>query len=64
MSSDKIRAIANRAENKASYPASQLGNSLKLVAKLIGGGLPTRVFYVSRAGTIRIRTRPGRMSGC
>jgi uncharacterized protein (DUF1501 family) len=50
ISSDKIRAIANRTENKASYPASQLANSLKLVAKLIGGGLPTRVFYVSQGG--------------
>jgi uncharacterized protein (DUF1501 family) len=50
VSSDKIRAIANRFENKASYPASQLGNSLKLVAKLIGGGLPTRIFYVSQGG--------------
>jgi len=48
--SDTIRAIANRAENKASYPASQLGNSLKLVAKLIGGGLPARIFYVSQGG--------------
>ena len=36
--------------NKAAYPASQLGNSLKLVAKLIGGGLPTRIFYVSQGG--------------
>jgi len=50
VSSDKIRAIANRFENKATYPASQLGNSLKLVAKLIGGGLPTRIFYVSQGG--------------
>jgi uncharacterized protein (DUF1501 family) len=50
VSSDEIRAIAGRAENKAEYPASQLGNSLKLVAKLIGGGLPTRVFYVSQGG--------------
>ena len=50
VSSDKIRAIANRFENKASYPASQLGNSLKLVARLIGGGLPTRIFYVSQGG--------------
>jgi uncharacterized protein (DUF1501 family) len=50
VSSDKIRAIASRFENKASYPASQLGNSLKLVAKLIGGGLPTRIFYVSQGG--------------
>jgi uncharacterized protein (DUF1501 family) len=50
MSSDQIRAISARAENKAAYPGSQLGNSLKLVAKLIGGGLPTRVFYVSQGG--------------
>ena len=50
VSSDKIRGIASRVENMATYPASQLGNSLKLVAKLIGGGLPTRVFYVSQGG--------------
>ena len=50
VSSDQIRAISNRTENKAVYPASQLGNSLKLVAKLIGGGLPTRIFYVSQGG--------------
>src|SRR2546421_11849583 len=50
LSSDKIRAIASRSENKATYPQSQLGNSLKLVAKLIGGGLPTRIFYVSQGG--------------
>jgi uncharacterized protein (DUF1501 family) len=50
VSSDKIRAIASRVENQAAYPGSQLGNSLKLVAKLIGGGLATRVFYVSQGG--------------
>jgi len=50
VSSDEIRALASRTDNKATYPASPLGNSLKLVAKLIGGGLPTRVFYVSQGG--------------
>jgi len=50
VSSDKIREIAGRLENQATYPASQLANSLKLVAKLIAGGLPTRVFYVSQGG--------------
>jgi uncharacterized protein (DUF1501 family) len=50
VSSDKIRTIASRVENQATYPSSQLGNSLKLVAKLIGGGLATRVFYVSQGG--------------
>jgi len=50
ISSDKVRAIVGRVENKATYPASQLGNSLKMVAKLIGGGLSTRVYYVSQGG--------------
>jgi uncharacterized protein (DUF1501 family) len=50
VSSDEIRAISSRTENKAVYPAAQLGNSLKLVAKLIGGGLSTRIFYVSQGG--------------
>ena len=50
ISSEQIRAIAGRTENHATYPASQLGNSLKLVAKLIGGSLPTRIFYVSQGG--------------
>ena len=50
MSSDKVRAIAAKVQNQATYPGSQLGNSLRLVAKLIGGGLPTRVYYVSQGG--------------
>ena len=50
VSSDEIRAISARVQNQAVYPGSQLGNSLKLVAKLIGGGLTTRVFYVSQGG--------------
>jgi uncharacterized protein (DUF1501 family) len=50
MSSDQVRNIAARVQNQAVYPGSQLGNSLKLVAKLIGGGLPTRIYYVSQGG--------------
>jgi len=50
MSSEKIRGIADKVQNQATYPASPLGNSLKLVAKLIGGGLPTRIYYVSQGG--------------
>lgn len=50
VSSDTIRAIAGRTQSQAAYPASQLGNSLRLVAKLIGGGMATRVFYVSQGG--------------
>jgi uncharacterized protein (DUF1501 family) len=50
VSSDKILDITRRIQNQAEYPGSQLANSLRLVAKLIGGGLPTRVFYVSQGG--------------
>ena len=49
-SSDEVRAIAARVQNQAVYPQSQLGGSLKMVAKLIGGGLPTRIYYVSQGG--------------
>src|SRR2546423_2410608 len=50
ISSDKIREVSSKAKNMAEYPAGQLGNALKLVARLIGGGLPTRIFYVSQGG--------------
>jgi len=49
-SSEEVRAIAAKVRNIAVYPPSQLGNSLKMVAKLIGGGLATRVYYVSQGG--------------
>ena len=50
ISSQEVRAIAGRVQNQATYPNSGLANSLKLVAKLIGGGLPTRIYYVSQGG--------------
>jgi uncharacterized protein (DUF1501 family) len=50
ISSEKVRSIAAKTQNAAMYPTSQLGNSLKMVAKLIGGGLPTRIYYVSQGG--------------
>jgi uncharacterized protein (DUF1501 family) len=50
VSSDKIRDIAGKVKNMATYPAGALANNLKLVARLIAGGLPTRVFYLSQGG--------------
>ncbi|MEO5802225.1 MAG: DUF1501 domain-containing protein [Verrucomicrobiota bacterium] len=50
VSSDKILAISKRVENRGNYPSSQLGSSLKLVSRLIAGGLPTRIYYVSQGG--------------
>ncbi|HWD21158.1 MAG TPA: DUF1501 domain-containing protein [Verrucomicrobiae bacterium] len=50
VSSDKILEVTRRIKTSTNYPGSQLGNSLKLVGKLIAGGLPTRVFYASQGG--------------
>jgi uncharacterized protein (DUF1501 family) len=50
ISSDEVRGITARVQNQATYPNSAFANSLKLVAKLIGGGLPTRIYYVSQGG--------------
>ena len=50
VSSDKIRDIAGKVKNMATYPGGGLANNLKLVARLIAGGLPTRVFYLSQGG--------------
>lgn len=50
VSSDKIRAIAGKTKNNVPYPGSGLSRNLQLVARLIAGGLPTRIFYVSQGG--------------
>lgn len=52
VSSEKVRAVATKAGNsEASYPAAgRLSQSLRLVAQMIAGGLPTRVYYVSHGG--------------
>ena len=50
ISSEKILKVSRQARNQVSYPGSQIANSFKLVARLIAGGLPTRVYYVSQGG--------------
>jgi uncharacterized protein (DUF1501 family) len=50
MSSDKVAEIIKRTQPGASYPSNRLADSLKLVARLIGGGMPTRVYYVAQGG--------------
>ncbi|MGZ8921532.1 MAG: DUF1501 domain-containing protein, partial [Limisphaerales bacterium] len=50
ISSEKILKISRAGKNQVSYPGSQIANSFKLVARLIAGGLPTRVYYVSQGG--------------
>jgi uncharacterized protein (DUF1501 family) len=49
-SSSQVQQILHQTRNGAKYPASDLGRRLQLVGRLIGGGLPSRVYYVSLGG--------------
>ncbi len=50
ISSDKILEIARKSKSRMPYPRGQLANSLSLIARMIGGGLTTRVYYASQGG--------------
>ena len=46
--SDIIRAAYRRATNMAAYPDNSLAHQLQIVARLIKGGLKTRVYHRNR----------------
>jgi uncharacterized protein (DUF1501 family) len=46
----EIAAASGRGKNEISYPSSGLGSQFSLVARLIAGGLKTRIYYVSQGG--------------
>ncbi|MBM3823302.1 MAG: DUF1501 domain-containing protein [Verrucomicrobia bacterium] len=48
--SDAINAVLRKGKPGEAYPSSKLAQSLQLVARLITGGLATRVYYVSQGG--------------
>jgi uncharacterized protein (DUF1501 family) len=50
VSTEQIKAITGRTRNATSFPNSRLGRDLGTVAQLIGGGMPTRIYYVSLGG--------------
>lgn len=50
LSSDKIVEISRKYKSTIEYPKGQIADSLSLVARMIAGGLPTRVYYVSQGG--------------
>lgn len=50
VSSDRILEVTRRVKASSGYPSSQLASSLSLVARLIAGGMPTKVYYVSQGG--------------
>ncbi len=50
LSSDKILEIARKYKSTVTYPQGQLASSLNIIARMIAGGLPTRVYYASQGG--------------
>jgi uncharacterized protein (DUF1501 family) len=50
VSSAKILEIAAKHRSRVVYEGTALARSLNLVSRMIAGGLPTRIFYVSHGG--------------
>jgi uncharacterized protein (DUF1501 family) len=47
---DSMRAILHKETNRGDYPDSRLAAQLKMVARLVAGDFPSRVYYVSQGG--------------
>jgi uncharacterized protein (DUF1501 family) len=50
LSSDEILTMTQKHAATGKYPGGSFGNGLRTVAAMIGGGLGTRVYYVSLGG--------------
>src|SRR5690606_37852632 len=50
VSSAKILDLAAKYKTRVSYEGTPVSRSLNMVSRLIAGGLPTRVYYVSHGG--------------
>ena len=50
VSQQEIAKASARAKNLVPYPGSRLGQNFASVARLIAGGMPTRVYYISQGG--------------
>ena len=50
LSSDKVLAIARKYKSNVPYPQGQLASSLNIIARMIAGGLTSRVYYASHGG--------------
>ena len=50
VSQQEIAKASARAKNAVPYPGSRLGQNFAAVARLIAGGMPTRIYYVSQGG--------------
>ncbi len=47
---DSIRSILRHERNRGKYPDTELASQLQMVARLVAGDFPTRVYYVSQGG--------------
>ncbi len=50
LSSDQIFRVMRNHVSASTYPAGEFGAGLKMVASMIAGGMPTRVYYVTLTG--------------
>src|ERR1700736_2926413 len=50
LSSDKILELSRKYKSTVIYPPGQLAASVNIIARMIAGGLPTRVYYASQGG--------------
>lgn len=50
VSADRIRSAARRYKGTVTYPNGRLAQSLQTVARMIAGGMGTRIYYVSHTG--------------
>jgi uncharacterized protein (DUF1501 family) len=50
LSSEQILRVTRNHTTTSAYPPGEFGNGLKMIAAMIAGGLPTRVYYVSLSG--------------
>jgi len=50
VSSEQIREIATRYNPTVEFPGTKLGRSLRVIAGLIAGGFPSRVYYLTQGG--------------
>jgi uncharacterized protein (DUF1501 family) len=50
VSSQEVRSAVKRYRSQVAYPAGKLGQSLGLIARMMSGGLETRVYYAHQGG--------------
>jgi len=50
LSGDRIRKLLDSSKSASNYPQTGLSQQLRMIAKLIAGGFPARVYYATQGG--------------